>query len=363
MVTEIGPESGSRGLTEEGIVHIPGVASRWVRLGNGAKAHYVTAGDTGPAVVLLHGGINGSSGTAGFRFMAPFLGANGFRVYCPDMPGFGHADTREEYWPKFGTLSHVEFIKDFMDALCIDKAHISGNSMGCINSVQFAQAYPDRVLSFALIAGFIGDLVGPEKYVPISEGKFTPNPNYVRPDWDGTEESMRVLMEGIIYKEGVIWPELIKMRNDAALRQRESYDALQAARELVTKDPNLAQKLSTKNRFNRLTIPGIYLYGKQDVLIPVENGWQQEDVGFENIQFFYPDECGHQGQSDQPEMFNQAIFEFFKYGKVSKETAEWAGVSDRHPVKPTLVDLDGSVVPASAVALKGQLGGEPVAAG
>ena len=184
------------------------------------------------------------------------------------MPGFGHADTREEYWPKQGVLSHVEFIKDFMDALCIDKAHISGNSMGCINSVQFAQAYPDRVLSFALIAGFIGDLVGPEKYVPISEGKFTPNPNYVRPDWDGTEESMRVLMEGIIYKEGVIWPELIKMRNDAAIRQRESHDALQAAREQTAKDPNLAQKLSTKNRFNRLTIPGIYLYGKQDVLIP-----------------------------------------------------------------------------------------------
>ena len=363
MVTEIGPESGSRGLTEEGIVHIPGMASRWVRLANGATAHYVTTGDTGPAVVLLHGGINGSSGTAGFRFMAPFLGANGFRVYCPDMPGFGHADTREEYWPKLGTLSHVQFIKDFMDALCIDKAHISGNSMGCINSVQFAQAYPDRVLTFALIAGFIGDLVGPEKYVPISEGKFTPNPNYVRPDWDGTEESMRVLMEGIIYKEGVIWPELITMRNDAALRQRESYDALQAARELVTNNPNLAQKLSTKNRFDRLTVPGIYLYGKQDVLIPLENGWHQEDVGFENIQFFYPDQCGHQGQSDQPEMFNQALFEFFKYGKVSKETAEWAGVSDRMPVKASHVDLDGSVVPASAVALRGELGGAPVAAG
>ena len=97
-------------LTDEEIVNIPGIMSRWVRLANGAKAHYMTAGDTGPAVILLHGGAAGSSGTAGWRFMAPFLGANGFRVFCPDQPGFGLADTREEYWPKHGILSHVQFI-------------------------------------------------------------------------------------------------------------------------------------------------------------------------------------------------------------------------------------------------------------
>src|ERR1700722_12221524 len=67
-------------LTEEGLIKVPGLLSRWVRLGNGAKAHYMTAGETGPSVMLLHGGIPGSSGTAGFRFTASFLGANGFRV-------------------------------------------------------------------------------------------------------------------------------------------------------------------------------------------------------------------------------------------------------------------------------------------
>ena len=44
---------------------IPGLYSRWVRLANGARAHYVISGETGPAVILLHGGIVGSSGTAG----------------------------------------------------------------------------------------------------------------------------------------------------------------------------------------------------------------------------------------------------------------------------------------------------------
>ena len=69
-------------LTEEGLLKVEGLLSRWVRLPSGVQAHYVTAGEDGPAVVLLHGGINGSSGTAGFRFMAPMLAANGFRRFA-----------------------------------------------------------------------------------------------------------------------------------------------------------------------------------------------------------------------------------------------------------------------------------------
>jgi pimeloyl-ACP methyl ester carboxylesterase len=355
MVTEISPEGGSHGLTEEGLVHIPGFLSRWVRLASGARAHYMTAGDTGPAVILLHGGINGSSGTAGWRFMAPFLGANGFRVFCPDQPGFGLADTREEFWPQEGTLSHIEFVKEFADALCLDKFHLSGNSMGCGNSVQFIQRYPERVISFALIAGGWADLADPAKRITGKDGKFTPNPSYNRPPWDGTEQSMRELMEGIIFKQGVIWPELIKMRNDAALRQKESFEALSAGRENVINDPNLRQKTTGKGRFDSMTLPGINLYGKQDVLSPVENGFAQDEMGLKNIQCFFPDQCGHQGQSDQPEMFQQVFLEWFRYGKVSKETAEWAGASDRTPVKATHIDLEGNVVPKDVIAIKGEI--------
>jgi 2-hydroxy-6-oxonona-2,4-dienedioate hydrolase len=80
----------------------------------------------------------------------------------------------------------------------------------------------------------------------------------------------------------------------------------------------------------------IYLYGLQDVLLAVENGFAQED-SVPNIQFFYPDECGHQGQTDQPELFNQTFLEFFRDGKVSWETAKRAGVSRRRAINPRYV--------------------------
>src|SRR6478672_6222349 len=126
--------------------------SRWVQLANGSRAHYITSGETGPAIILLHGGIEGSSGTAGWRFMAPFLGANGFRVYCPDRPGFGQADTNDEYLPRLGWKSMVEFVEQFADALCLDKFFIGGNSQGAQNAVYYMLYNPDRILGAALIA-------------------------------------------------------------------------------------------------------------------------------------------------------------------------------------------------------------------
>ena len=73
-------------LNSEGLLTVPGILSRYVRLENGARAHYMTAGETGPAVILIHGGLAGSSGLAGWRLMMPFLAQNGFRVFCSGPP-------------------------------------------------------------------------------------------------------------------------------------------------------------------------------------------------------------------------------------------------------------------------------------
>jgi 2-hydroxy-6-oxonona-2,4-dienedioate hydrolase len=319
-------------LTEEGIINIPGVSSRWVRLGSGIRAHYVTAGESGPNIVLLHGGIIGSSGTAGWRFMAPYLADNGFRVYCPDMPSFGLTVDHESFYEP-GPVGHLDFIHDFTTALGLDRFHIGGNSMGCVNSVNYVVAHPERVISYALIAGFIGDLA------PMDElTKLDTRPSSEKPRidlFDGTEQSMRAMMEAIIYRPVAISDDLIKMRTLAANKQREAYARHWAANSDETE--NTKARLSTKGRLDRLTTPGIYLYGKDDVLLPVVLAYPQEDA-LPSVQFFYPDECGHQGQTDQPEMFNQVFLEFFRDGKVSRKTAEWAGVSRRRPEIPQLVE-------------------------
>ena len=322
-------------LTEEGIIKIDGLCSRWLRLPGGVRAHYMTAGEDGPAVVLLHGGIIGSSGTAGWRFMAPFLAANGFRVYCPDQPSFGLTEDPQGYY-KPGSAGHVDFCHDFTSALGLDRFHLAGNSMGCSNTVNYVVAHPERVISYALIAGGVGDLVPQEKYDKLLSGL-----EWKRPDtaaFDGTKESMKAMMEAIIYRNEAISDDLLEMRTRAANKQKDQYARHRAAAFTQSgADPRDVARLSTKGRLDKLTIPAIYLYGRQDVLLPVQQGYLQEDA-LPNIQFFYPDECGHQGQTDQPEMFNQVFLEFFRAGRISRKTADWAGVSQRRPEITSMVE-------------------------
>ena len=319
-------------LTEECMIHVPGLLSRWVRLGNGVKAHYMTAGETGPTSVLLHGGIPGSSGTAGFRFTASFLGANGFRVYCPDMPGFGLSDEREEHWPRNGTLDHIDFIDRFADALCLDEFHLSGNSMGCINASHYVVRYPHRVKSFALVAGFIGDHVPPATTLTaeLTAEVFLPK----------SVEDMRRQMKSIISNDAAISDDLLEMRFASSKRHEQAWKAWYAANNLNQIDPDVTLALSTRNRIDRLQTPGIYLYGVDDVICPVALGYKQEDA-LPKVQFFYVEGCGHQGQTDRPDIFNPVFLEFFRDGRVSRATADKAGVSKRRPELPELVEQAG----------------------
>ncbi|WP_416978948.1 alpha/beta fold hydrolase [Streptomyces sp. T028] len=322
-------------LNDEELITVPGMLSRYVRLPNGTKAHYMTSGETGPAVLLLHGGIIGSSATAGWRFMAPFLGAHGFRVYCPDLPGFGHTSGYESAYPaEHGNAAHVDFLHDFVNALCLDSFHISGNSMGCLNAVNYTLAHPERVSSYALIAGGLGDLVPSPDLRPGQEKSD-------RPDimaFDGTPESMRKMMSAIIRDSSTVTEDLVAMRTAAALRHQDYYRR-RTQLSFGGEDKDIQARLSTKGRFDRLSIPGIYLYGKEDVLVPHDVfGYPQEDA-LPGVQFFYPEDTGHQGQTDQPELVNQLFLEFFRDGKVSWETAQWSGISDRRPPLPELVDV------------------------
>lgn len=323
-------------LTDEGLMRVPGLASRWVRLGDGSKAHYVTSGDEGPAVILLHGGIPGSSGTAGFRFMAPFLGQHGFRVYCPDQPGFGLSDTRLEYHPHQGIMSHVDFLNRFADAICVDEFFLAGNSMGCMNAAHYAVRYPHRVLGVALIAGFIGDLypvdIPSVLRIPVDQGN-----------------DMSTMMTSIIRNKDAVSADLVAMRSRAADRNEAAWLVWQSTVQRAEVSADNARAMSTTGRLDKLDIPGIYLYGADDVLLPADPiGYDQEDL-LPNFQFFYVPDCGHQGQTDQPELFNQVLLEFFRDGYVSRRTADLAGVSTRRPELPAIVEPRSDALAASGI--------------
>lgn len=320
-------------LTEECLIHVPGMLSRYVRLPSGVTAHYMTSGETGPNIVLLHGGIPGSSGTAGFRFMAPFLGRHGFRVYCPDMPSFGLTDDPRHHY-SYGQGAFVDFLHEFVNAVALDRFHLAGNSMGCQNAVNYALAHPDRVDSLALIAGNIGDLVTRAEMRALDPRAPTDVPSA---GYDGTEEGMRRILEHIVYDPGTITDELVTMRTHAAGLHADSYGP--SMKRFLDEDvPEDRIRLTTTGRLDRLGKKAIFLAGRDDVMYVPEATHLQEDA-LPEVQFFYPEHTGHQGQTDTPDLHNQVFLEFFRDGRVSWPTAQAAGISTRRPPNPRLVAL------------------------
>ncbi|MFJ4828937.1 alpha/beta fold hydrolase [Streptomyces sp. NPDC088747] len=309
---------------------VPGLLSRSVRLSTGAKVHYVTSGEHGPNVILLHGGLPGSSGTAGFRLMAPFLGSQGFRVFAPDQPTFGHTED------PYGAYAHgqggsVDFVHDFANALALDTFHLGGNSLGCTNSANYALAHPERVDSLALIAGGLGDIV-PREDMTAADPRSPEDRPKPRP-WDGRPETMRAILEGVVLSPETVTDELVAMRTAAAIRhdgRNQEFFARWRAPHSGGSNPDERARLRTKDRLDQLTIPAIYLHGKEDVSLHVAGAYLLEDA-LPDIQFFYPENTGHQGQTDQPELFNQVFLEFFRDGVISQATARRAGVSTRRP--------------------------------
>jgi pimeloyl-ACP methyl ester carboxylesterase len=325
-------------LDSEGLIEIPGVTSHYIRLSDGQKAHFSTAGHHGPAIILCHGGLPGSSGIT-FRYALPFLGANGFRVYAPDFPGFGLADTRKEYWRGGqGSPVHVDFIHRFADALCLDDFHITGNSMGCGNTLQYVLAHPERVRNFVLLAGTVGDIANRNHGVRSSMDVQALN----RSTFDGSEASMRIVMQGLVQDPATIPDDVVKMRTAAANRQRESYTNAFSA----PPAPERSRARTTSvGRIDRIGIPAVYAYGIDDRMSPVQNGFSDEDA-VSNIQFFYPEGAGHALHNDIPEVVNQFLLEFFRDSKVSWKTAQAMGVSRRRAINPDLVEEPAGGFPA-----------------
>jgi 2-hydroxy-6-oxonona-2,4-dienedioate hydrolase len=131
---------------------VPGISKnkkldeRWLEI-DGCRIfmrYSETAGTDRPPFVLIHGlSMSSNYLVPTAEHLAPF-----YRVYLPDLPGFGRSDK-----PK-NALSIPQLARRmaaWMDALNLGPAYFLGNSMGCNFIVQFALQYPERVLKTVLI--------------------------------------------------------------------------------------------------------------------------------------------------------------------------------------------------------------------
>jgi len=108
-----------------------------------------------PPLLLLHGGGPGATGLSNYARNVDALVAAGHRVLVPDMPGYGQSTKDLDRTDPFGDLAI--FVRELLDALDVEKAHVVGNSYGGAAALRLALDRPDRVASLVLMGpGGIG---------------------------------------------------------------------------------------------------------------------------------------------------------------------------------------------------------------
>jgi pimeloyl-ACP methyl ester carboxylesterase len=113
----------------------------------GHRVHYETEGPAdGPAVVLIHG-LGGQA--EDWRDLAPYLAKAGFRVYLPDLIGYGRSEKPADF--SYSVHDEADVVTGFLDALGLKQVDLGGWSMGGAIVQHVAADHPERIRRLLLL--------------------------------------------------------------------------------------------------------------------------------------------------------------------------------------------------------------------
>lgn len=109
------------------------------------QMHYRFAGESGEAAVFLH--MSGSSSEE-YEKVGDLIAARGFRVYAPDLLGFGSSDEPKHFYYSFD--EHIAAVLAFMDALGLASAYFYGSMATANLLARLGSVHPERVRGLML---------------------------------------------------------------------------------------------------------------------------------------------------------------------------------------------------------------------
>jgi len=166
--------------------HFDGFENHSIRV-DGYRMHYLAMGPaSGPPVILVHG-LGGRA--EDWWNVAPVLAQAGFRVYMPDLIGFGRSQQPADF--SYSVRDQAAVVLAFMDKLGLKQVDLAGWSMGGWIVQLVAIEHPERVGKLILIDSVglnIKPLWDTDLFVPTSpqelaelDGLLMPHPQPIPP--------------------------------------------------------------------------------------------------------------------------------------------------------------------------------------
>jgi pimeloyl-ACP methyl ester carboxylesterase len=262
---------------------LSGVESRSVQVG-GYRMHYLAEGPAGgPVVVLVHG-LGGNAEE--WRDLASWLVKAGYRVYLPDLPGFGRSEQPADF--SYSVHDQAEVVVGFLDALRLKQVDLGGSSMGGWIVQIVAARHPERVRRLMLF-----DAVG----------------LYEEPSWDTRlftpatpaelDQLMVLLMPNPQKIPGFIARDIVRDSNRNAWVIHRAVDAM------------LTGQDATDNLLPQLKMPMLLVWGAQDRIAPLTQGARMHQLVPQSELAVFP-ACGHLAQMQCTAEAGPKVVEFVK---------------------------------------------------
>ena len=219
----------------------------------GVKTRAFRSGFRGEPVLFLHG-ISGHF--EGFLAVAKAHAA-AFDVHMIDMVGNGYSDPLDQPLTAEISANHV---RDYLDAVGIEKVHLVGLSLGGWAAAWFAAHYPDRILSLTLIAA-----AGDPESKPAKDPKFG---EWLRESTragvlTNDKAATRKRLEMVIADPNALTDELVDVRY-AIYHRPEFIAGLENL--LGMTDPESVTRWSlTPAVLNKITAETLVIWGEDDI--------------------------------------------------------------------------------------------------
>ena len=260
------------------------VERRYVDLSHG-RTRYLEAG-AGPPVLLLHGAGFTTNADAWLTTL-PAL-ASQFRVLAPDFLNWGLGDPFDR---ELGFAYLADFVREFQDALGIERSHVVGHSMGGWVASLLAYESPQRIDKLVLVA---------------SGGMATRNLASMTEFTPPSEAEIRKLARERARAAGLDEDALA----DEYARQLTRPEVIAAYAKVMRHmtDPLHRPRYSMARRLPHVKLPTLIVWGARDQVNDLSMGEATQAL-IEGSRLVVLD-CGHGVPAEQPAEFQRAVLEF-----------------------------------------------------
>ena len=287
-----------------------GAEVRFINTPSYGRTRIIEAGHGKPQALMLLHGIGGHAEAYSKNVLAL---AEHYHVVALDAVGHGLSEKRTDI--KYSINDYAEQLRELMDALGIERAHLSGESLGGVISSYFANKYPARVQRLVLNTTAGIPIVSEQGHRDLENLAELSKRTTGKP---ATEETVRNRIRWLIYEGNwhMITDELV--HNRLAIYSREDYRRsapLVFARLNEKKPADASSKGEALIDLESLSCETLLFWTKHNPVHDVPAAEAALKRLRKGSLYVMKGEAAHWPQYEHPEEFNTVLHRFLETGK------------------------------------------------